>query len=75
MPVVSTPLDSILVARYQIGISAGGAPILRQKSLAGMKASAADQDAYDVVSTLFGLLQYPLVEVRRDNRFDLTDEQ
>ena len=75
MAVVATPLDSVLVARYQIGVSASGAPILRQKSLAGIKASATDQDAYDVVSALFGLLQYPLIGVRRDNRCDLTDEQ
>lgn len=75
MAVIATQLDSVVIARYQTGVSASGAPILSQKSLAGIKASATDQDAHDVVSTLFGLLQYPLAGVRRDNRFDLTDEQ
>jgi len=73
MAVVSTPLDSILVARYQTGISVSGSPILRQKSLAGVKSTAADQDVYDVAVALFNLLQYPLVDVRRDNRFELVN--
>ena len=74
MAVVSTPLDSVLVARYQTGVSASGSPIIRQKSLTGIKAAATDQDVYDVVSALFGLLQYPLIEVRRDNQLDLVDQ-
>lgn len=74
MAIVVTPLDSVLVARYQTGISGSGSPILSQKSLAGIKATAEDQDVYDVTAALFSLLQYPLVEVRRDNRFDLIDE-
>jgi hypothetical protein len=64
MPVVTTPLDSAMVIRYQTGVSANGAPILRQKSLP-IKASAADQDVFDVAAALFSLLQYPLAEVRR----------
>ena len=74
MAVVSTPLDSLLVARYQIGVSASGSPILRQKSLTGIKTAATNQDVYDVVSALFGLLQYPLIEVRRNNQFDLVNQ-
>ncbi|NLI93397.1 MAG: DUF1659 domain-containing protein [Peptococcaceae bacterium] len=74
MAVMSTALDSILVIRYQTGVSASGSPLLRQKSLAGVKANAADQDVYDVAAALFSLLQYPLIEVRRDNRFDLVSQ-
>lgn len=74
MSVVSTALDSILIARYQIGLSGSGSPVLRQKSLAGIKADAADQDVFDVAAALFSLLQYPLIEVRRDNRYDLVDQ-
>lgn len=74
MALVSTPLESVLVARYQIDVTSGGSPILRQKSFAGIKSAAADQDIYDVAVALFDLLQYPLVDVRRDNRFDLIDE-
>lgn len=74
MAVVSTPLDSVFVARYQTGVSTGGAPVIRQKTFTGIKTTASDQDVYDVASALFGLLQYPLIEVRRDNRFDLVNE-
>lgn len=74
MAVTATPLESILVARYQTGVTVSGSPILRQKSLAGVKTTATDQDVYDVATALFNLLQYPLIDVRRDNRFDLINE-
>ena len=74
MAVVSTPVESVLVAQYQIGLSQTGSPVLRQKSLPGIKTDAADQDIYDVAAVLFDLLDYPLIAVRRDDRFELTDE-
>ncbi len=74
MAVVSTPKDSVLVARYQTGVSETGAPVLRQKSFSGIKASALDQDIYDVAAALFGLLEYPLIEVHRENLFDLVNQ-
>ncbi|XCH78702.1 MAG: DUF1659 domain-containing protein [Candidatus Dehalobacter alkaniphilus] len=74
MAVVSTSMNSVIAARYQTGISSSGSPILRQKSLTGIKNTATDQDIYDVASVLFSLLQYPLVDVRRDNRFTLVNE-
>jgi len=74
MAVVSTPVDSVLVAQYQIGSSQTGLPVIRQKSFPGIKADAADQDIYDVAAALFDLLQYPLVAVRRENRYDLVNE-
>lgn len=74
MAVISNPLDSILVARYQTGVSTSGSPILRQKSLAGVKTTALDQDIYDVAAGLFSLLKYPLIEVHRENRFELVNQ-
>ncbi|RNC62807.1 MAG: hypothetical protein AWM53_01907 [Candidatus Dichloromethanomonas elyunquensis] len=74
MAVVSNTLDATVAARYQTGISANGSPILRQKTFAGIKANASDQDVYDVVAALFSLLQYPLIDVRRDQHFDLVNQ-
>ena len=74
MAVVSTPLESILVAQYQVGVNVSGSPITRQRSLAGVKASASDQDIYDIATALFELIDYPLIEVRRDDRSELTEE-
>jgi len=74
MAVVSTHVDSVLVAQYQVGVSQTGLPVIRQKSFPGVKAEASDQDIYDVAAALIGLLNYPLVAVRRDDRFDLVNE-
>jgi len=71
MAVTSTPKDAIMVVTYQIGLDTEGTPILRQRSFADVRANALDQDVYDVAQALYGLQQYPLVSVRRDNRFDL----
>ena len=73
MAVVSTPVESILVIRYQVGVTATGSPISRQRSLSGIKTTALDQDLYDTASSLFGLLDLPLLGIRRDNRSELTD--
>ncbi len=74
MAVVTTPLDSTLIARYQTGTSASGSPVIRQKSFTGIKSTASDQDVYDIAEAFFGLLAYPLVEVRRSNQDSLVDQ-
>lgn len=74
MPIVSTPDESLVVMRYQVGTNEHDAPIIRQKSLAGIKESATDQQVYEVAEALFSLLNYPLLQVRRDNRVILTRE-
>lgn len=74
MAVVSTPVESVLVAQYQTGVSGTGSPITRQKSFAGIKSTAVSQDIYDAAEAFFNLLQYPLISVRRDDRSDLVNE-
>ncbi|MHB8126700.1 MAG: DUF1659 domain-containing protein [Desulfitobacteriaceae bacterium] len=71
MPVTSSAKDSVLVVTYQTGLSAAGAPILRQRSFPNVKSDAVDQDVFDVAQALYGLQDYPLITVRRDNRFEL----
>lgn len=36
MAVLSAPLDSVLTVRYQTGTSAGGSPVIRQKTSAAL---------------------------------------
>ncbi|MGI5901492.1 MAG: DUF1659 domain-containing protein [Desulfitobacteriia bacterium] len=74
MSIVSVPLGSIFVARYQAGLTPGGGPITRQKTFTNVKPTASDEDIYEVAATLFNLLEYPLLDVRRDNRFALENE-
>lgn len=72
MAVLAVAKGTVLNITYQSGLNASGAPILRQRSLANVKANALDQDVYDVAKALFGLQQYPVIAIRRDNRFELT---
>jgi len=58
---------------HQTGETPLGAPILRQRSFPNVKSSATDQDIYDVASAIYGLQDYSLIGVRRDNRFDLIE--
>lgn len=73
MPVTSNNKDSVLVVTFQTGLTAQGSPILRQRSFGNVKLSTTDQDIYDVAAALYGLQDYPLIGVRRDNRIDLTE--
>lgn len=72
MAVVSHAQNSVLVVTFQTGVTTAGSPQLRQRSFNNVKADALDQDVYDVAQAIYGLQQYPLTGVRRDNCFDLT---
>ncbi|AHF08043.1 DUF1659 domain-containing protein [Desulfitobacterium metallireducens] len=73
MAVMSTAKDSIMVVTLQVGLSQLGAPVLRQRSHANVVVAAPDQDVFDVANALYALQQYPVTEVRRDNRFELVN--
>lgn len=73
MAVSTTIKDSVMVVTFQTGLSAQGSPKLSQRSFPNIKAASSDQDIYDVAVALYGLQDYPLVGVRRDNRVDLTE--
>ena len=71
MAVIATPKDTVMVVTYQTGLTAQGSPKLSQRSFPNVKSEAVDQDVYDVANALYGLQDYPLISVRRDNRVDL----
>ena len=72
MAVITTAKDTVLVVTYQMGLTPEGSPILRQRSFPNVTSVAPDQDVFDVANALYGLQDYPLIGVRRDNRVDLT---
>jgi hypothetical protein len=74
MAVVATPLNSILVIGYQTGLTPDGSPILRQKSLSDVRSDAAEQAVYDAAQALFGLAQYPVINVIYRKNFELSDQ-
>lgn len=73
MAVIASNKGTVMVVTFQIGLTAQGSPKLSQRSFTNVKSSALDQDVYDVAVALYGLQDYPLIGVRRDNRFDLTE--
>lgn len=73
MAVIASAKDTVIVVGYQTGLTTGGAPIVRQRSFPNVKSDAQDQDVYDVAVALYGLQDYPLISVRRDNRVDLAE--
>ncbi len=73
MTVISIPLATEMIVRYQTGM-VNGSPVIRQKSITGLKADVTDADLYEVAVALFDLLDYPLISVTRNNRYDLIEE-
>jgi len=73
MPVVASNKGTVMVVTFQTGLTEQGSPKLSQRSFPNVKSSAVDQDVYDVAVALYGLQNYPLIGVRRDNRVDLTE--
>lgn len=74
MAVLATPINSVLVVAYQVGLDDEGLPKIRQRSFSNVRSNASDQDVYDVAIALYNLQDYPLYSVRRDNRIDLIEE-
>ena len=72
--VVTVPHDSALQLRMVTGTDpVTGAPIVESKTFNKVKASAIDQDAYDVATALVGLQKYPLSEIRLEKESQLTE--
>jgi hypothetical protein len=57
--------NSVLKLALHVGDSATGSPVLRNRSLNGVKSAATDQDLFDVATALAGLQQYPLNGITR----------
>ncbi|MHB8125249.1 MAG: DUF1659 domain-containing protein [Desulfitobacteriaceae bacterium] len=74
MAVVGIPLNSTLVVVYQTGLTPAGGPILRQKSLSDVRSDAGEQAVYAAAHGLFGLVQYPVIDVLYRKNFELVDQ-
>jgi hypothetical protein len=65
MAVTKLPGNSVLKLVLHVGDSVTGSPVLRTRSLNGVKPAAVDQDLFDVANALAGLQQYPLNGISR----------
>ena len=74
MAVIVVPRDSSLQLRLVTGTNPlTGAPIIESKTFNKVKATAIDQDAYDVATALVGLQKYPIDEIRSQKESQLTE--
>ena len=72
--VVTVPRDSSIQLRMVTGTDpVTGAPIVESKTFNKVKASAIDQDTYDVATALVGLQKYPVDEIRLEKESQLTE--
>ena len=74
MAVIVVPRDSSLQLRLVTGTNPlTGAPIIESKTFTKVKATALDQDVYDVTTALAGLQKYPVDEIRAQTESQLTE--
>lgn len=74
MALVSTPRNSSVVIAQEVGKTTAGGPILRTKTLKNIKNTASEEAINEVVRALFGLSQYPIVDIALSRNFGLTEE-
>lgn len=72
MAIYATPVDSDLILAVQTGTDQAGNPTYNRVRYSRLKATAADQDVYDVAAAIAGLMAYPLAAVERQTLTRLT---
>ncbi len=73
MAVNKVPANSVLRLELQVGVSAGGNPVYRNRNLNNVKSAAADQDLFDVATALAGLQGYTLNSISRVDSAQLVE--
>lgn len=59
------PKTSALQIKYNLGIDENGRRKTKTRTLTGIKVDAADQDVYDIVSSIIALQQLPVLSLTR----------
>lgn len=69
MAVVKVPQSSTIAIKLQKGVTTSGSPAYVTRNYS-CKATAADQDLFDVAQALMGLQKYPVSDITRvDNAY------
>jgi len=69
MAVVKVPQNSTIAIKLQKGVTTSGSPAYVTRNYS-CKATAADQDLFDVAQALMGLQKYPVADITRvDNAY------
>lgn len=69
MAIVKVPQNSTIAIKLQKGVTSTGSPAYVTRNYT-CKATAADQDLFDVAQALMGLQAYPVADIARvDNAY------
>ena len=74
MAVTKMPQSTALAIRVQTGTSVSGNPVYSNRTYSNVKVAAADQDLYDVGSSLAGLQEKPVQAIVRQDTAYLVSE-
>lgn len=73
MAVVKVPQNSVIAIKLQKGVTSAGSPAYVTRNYP-CKASAADQDLFDVAVALTGLQRFPVADIARVDNAQLINE-
>ena len=73
MAVVKVPQNSTIAIKLQKGVNTSGNPVYVTRNYA-CKATATDQDLFDVAQALMGLQVYPLADITRVDNANLVNQ-
>lgn len=75
MTVVANPINSALVISYQTGVTTGGSPMSKTKTLNYVREDVPEQVLYEIAHALLRLTAHPVLDVVLRKNFELIDEQ
>lgn len=73
MAINKVPTNSVLRLELQTGVDGNGNPVYRNRNLSNTKPTAADQDLFDVATSLAGLQEYTLSSINRSDNAQLIE--
>ena len=73
MAIIATELEGRVTLVFNKGTDDDGNTLTGSKSYSRIKPSVSNDDVYEVVSGIASLQEYPVVNVRKTEEFDLVD--
>ncbi|HHY26120.1 MAG TPA: DUF1659 domain-containing protein [Desulfitobacterium dehalogenans] len=75
MPVLALPLTSTLTVKCETGTTPSGSPLIRKKSITGLKSTATDGDLHEIATALFSLVADQVVDITVSRNSQLLEEE
>ncbi len=75
MAVLAIPLTSTLTVKCETGITPSGSPVIRKKSIPGLKSTVTDEDLHEIATALFSLVADQIVDITVSRNSQLLEEE